>query len=38
MNFVEKDSNYIWHPFTQMKMADAPIHIVSAKDTYTLCS
>ena len=32
MNFTEKDSNYIWHPFTQMKGADSPIHIERAKD------
>ncbi len=24
--------NHIWHPFTQMKTADAPLHIVRAKD------
>jgi adenosylmethionine-8-amino-7-oxononanoate aminotransferase len=27
----EKES-FIWHPFTQMKTADAPLHVVSAKD------
>src|SRR5471030_189846 len=31
MNFTERDKNYIWHPFTQMKIADAPIHIESGK-------
>ncbi|HTB51288.1 MAG TPA: adenosylmethionine--8-amino-7-oxononanoate transaminase [Ferruginibacter sp.] len=29
----EKDKNYIWHPFTQMKIADTPIHITRAKGT-----
>ncbi len=24
--------NYIWHPFTQMKTAKAPLHVVKAKD------
>lgn len=24
--------NYIWHPFTQMKTAPAPLHVVRAKD------
>jgi len=32
MNLAEKDRNYIWHPFTQMKLADTPIHIERAKD------
>ena len=26
------NTNYIWHPFTQMKTADAPLHVVKAKD------
>ncbi|MBL0355393.1 MAG: adenosylmethionine--8-amino-7-oxononanoate transaminase [Chitinophagaceae bacterium] len=25
------EENYIWHPFTQMKTADAPLHVVRAK-------
>src|ERR1700728_3628383 len=33
MNLEEKDKNYIWHPFTQMKIADTPIHILKAKGT-----
>lgn len=28
---MPKDDNDIWYPFTQMKTADAPIHIESAK-------
>ena len=32
MTEAEKDRNYIWHPFTQMKTADPPMHIVSGKD------
>jgi adenosylmethionine---8-amino-7-oxononanoate aminotransferase len=26
------EEHYIWHPFTQMKTATAPLHVVSAKD------
>lgn len=26
------NENYIWHPFTQMKTADVPLHVVKAKD------
>ena len=26
------NTSYIWHPFTQMKTADAPLHVVKAKD------
>ena len=33
MTSEEKDKNYIWHPFTQMKIADTPIHIAKAKGT-----
>ena len=33
MNLAEKDKQYIWHPFTQMKIAGDPIQIVRAKDT-----
>jgi adenosylmethionine-8-amino-7-oxononanoate aminotransferase len=33
MTLEEKDKNYIWHPFTQMKIADMPIHIAKAKGT-----
>ena len=32
MNGEEKNNNYIWHPFTQEKNADMPIHIESGKD------
>ena len=28
MGLVEKDKEYIWHPFTQMKTAEAAIPIV----------
>ncbi len=27
------DQQYIWHPFTQMKTAGAPLHVVRAKDS-----
>lgn len=30
---TSNDQNHIWHPFTQMKTASAPIHIESAKGT-----
>jgi adenosylmethionine---8-amino-7-oxononanoate aminotransferase len=29
---MQAESNYIWHPFTQMKTANAPLHVVKAKD------
>lgn len=29
---VNENDNYIWHPFTQMKTANAPIHIERGKD------
>ena len=33
MDLVEKDKKYIWHPFTQMKTAEAPILIVNGEGT-----
>ena len=33
MGLVEKDKKYIWHPFTQMKMAEAAIPIVKGEGT-----
>ncbi len=29
--------NYLWHPFTQMKTAAAPLHILRAKDSLLYC-
>jgi len=34
MNFAEKDKQYIWHPFTQMKLAAPPLHIQKAEGCY----
>ncbi len=31
MNLFDRDKKFIWHPFTQMKVADAPIHIESGR-------
>lgn len=31
MNLSDRDKKFVWHPFTQMKLADAPIHIESGK-------
>ncbi len=31
MNFIERDKQNIWHPFTQMKTAFPPVHIERAK-------
>ncbi len=28
----KKEVSYIWHPFTQMKKSEEPIHIIKAKD------
>ena len=30
---ANENDNYIWHPFTQMKTANAPIHIERGKDS-----
>src|SRR5439155_20679953 len=38
MSLEEKDKNYIWHPFTQMKIAGTPIHIERAKDAVLYAS
>ncbi len=31
MNQIEKDQEFVWHPFTQIKTEASPIHIVKAK-------
>ncbi len=31
MNWVERDKEFVWHPFTQMKTAQSPIVITSGK-------
>jgi adenosylmethionine-8-amino-7-oxononanoate aminotransferase len=31
MNLIEKDHEFVWHPFTQIKTEASPIHIVKAK-------
>jgi adenosylmethionine-8-amino-7-oxononanoate aminotransferase len=31
MNQIEKDHDFVWHPFTQIKTEASPIHIVKAK-------
>lgn len=33
MNLVQKDQQYIWHPFTPQKNMTAPVAIVKGKDT-----
>jgi adenosylmethionine---8-amino-7-oxononanoate aminotransferase len=30
-DLLRKDKQYVWHPFTQMKTADVPLEIISAK-------
>ncbi|HOY19444.1 MAG TPA: aminotransferase class III-fold pyridoxal phosphate-dependent enzyme, partial [Haliscomenobacter sp.] len=30
-NWITRDRAHIWHPYTQMKTADAPIAIVAGK-------
>ncbi len=32
-NFLQDDHNYVWHPFTQMQTAPAPLAVVKAKDS-----
>jgi len=34
MSISEKDSKFVWHPFTQEKTSPAPIPIVKAKDSW----
>lgn len=31
MNMIEKDKEFVWHPFTQIKTEAQPIHIAKAK-------
>lgn len=31
MNLIERDKNFIWHPFTQQKNMQSPIAIINAK-------
>lgn len=31
MTLLERDQKYIWHPYTQMKTADAPLPVVKGK-------
>ena len=31
-SWIEKDRQYVWHPFTQMKIAPVPLEVVAAKD------
>jgi len=33
MNWIERDKNHVWHPFTQIQTAPDPIVVVAAKDT-----
>ena len=33
-NLLAKDKQYVWHPFTQMQTALAPLEIVEAKNTW----
>ena len=34
MNLVERDRACLWHPYTQMRLAPAPLPIVRAKGVY----
>ncbi len=34
MNLIEKDRQYVWHPFTQAKTAQSPIGIVKGKGAW----
>jgi len=34
MSLIEKDKQYVWHPFTQAKNASQPLGIVKGKDTW----
>lgn len=37
-NLLAKDKQYVWHPFTQMKTALAPLEIVAAKNTWLIAA
>lgn len=34
MNWIEKDNQFVWHPFTHLKYAEKPIHIVRGEGAY----
>ncbi|QEC52923.1 adenosylmethionine--8-amino-7-oxononanoate transaminase [Anseongella ginsenosidimutans] len=34
MNLIERDSRYVWHPYTQMQTTPAPIGIVRGEGAY----
>ena len=34
MTLAEKDKQYLWHPFTHLKYAETPIHIVKGEGAY----
>ncbi len=37
MNFsrvIQKDSQYVWHPFTHLKYAEEPVHLVKGEGAY----
>lgn len=34
MNLIEKDKQYVWHPFTQVKTAPLPLGIVKGKNAW----
>ncbi|HIP36090.1 MAG TPA: adenosylmethionine--8-amino-7-oxononanoate transaminase [Crocinitomix sp.] len=34
MNLIQKDKQYVWHPFTQAKTANDPLVIVKGKDAW----
>lgn len=36
MSEFNKDQQFVWHPFTQMQTAKAPLEIVEAKDTWLI--
>lgn len=31
---IDKDKQYVWHPFTHLKYADAPVHLVKGEGAY----
>ena len=36
MNWLEKDQKYVWHPYTQMKTAAAPLPIVKGEGVWLI--
>ena len=34
LDIQQKDKQFVWHPFTHLKYAEAPVHIVRGEGAY----